>query len=77
MNRPSAPAPAATSWHALLATHTLSRRAPHVPYKESIGTRLRRTTYHYWYHTGESQAAVGRVIDAMFDTIGASIKKVL
>ena len=24
-------------------------------------------------HTGESQAAVGRVIDAMFDTIGASI----
>ena len=26
-------------------------------------------------HTGESQAAVGRVIDAMFDTIGASIAK--
>ena len=26
-------------------------------------------------HTGESQAAVGRVIDAMFDTIAASIKK--
>jgi DNA-binding protein HU-beta len=26
-------------------------------------------------HTGESQAAVGRVIDAMFETIGASIKK--
>ena len=25
--------------------------------------------------TGESQAAVGRVIDAMFDTIAASIKK--
>ena len=24
-------------------------------------------------HTGESQAAIGRVIDAMFDTIGASI----
>lgn len=23
---------------------------------ESIGTMLRRTTYHYWYHTGESQA---------------------
>ena len=26
-------------------------------------------------HTGESQAAVGRVIDAMFHTIAASIKK--
>jgi DNA-binding protein HU-beta len=26
-------------------------------------------------HTGESQAAVGRVIDAMFDTIAASVKK--
>ena len=26
-------------------------------------------------HTGESQAAVGRVIDAMFETIGASIAK--
>ena len=26
-------------------------------------------------HTGESQAAVGRVIDAMIDTIGASIAK--
>jgi hypothetical protein len=23
---------------------------------ESIGTRLLRTTYHYWYHIGESQA---------------------
>ena len=23
---------------------------------ESIGTRLLRTTYHYWFHTGESQA---------------------
>jgi hypothetical protein len=26
------------------------------PDAETIGTRLRRTTYHYWYHTGESQA---------------------
>ena len=26
-------------------------------------------------HTGESQAAVGRVIDAMFDTLGAPIAK--
>ena len=26
-------------------------------------------------HTGESQAAVGRVIDAMFETIAGSIKK--
>jgi hypothetical protein len=41
---------------ATLSTHTIKRIAPHEPYKESIGTRLRRTTYHYWYHTGESQA---------------------
>jgi len=41
---------------ATLATHTLRRTAPHEPYKESLGTRIRRTTYHYWYHTGESQA---------------------
>ena len=41
---------------ATLATHTLSQQKPHKPYKESIGTRLRRTTYHYWYHIGESQA---------------------
>lgn len=41
---------------AALETHTLRRIAPYTPYKESIGTRLRRTTYHYWYHTGESQA---------------------
>jgi DNA-binding protein HU-beta len=26
-------------------------------------------------HTGESQAAVGRVIDAMFETIAGSVKK--
>jgi hypothetical protein len=39
-----------------LATHTMARIKPHQPYKESIGTRLRRTTYHYWYHIGESQA---------------------
>ncbi len=26
------------------------------PDAETIGTRLRRTTYHYWYHLGESQA---------------------
>lgn len=41
---------------AALTTHTLKRVAPHEPYKESLGTRLRRTTYHYWYHLGESQA---------------------
>jgi hypothetical protein len=42
---------------AQLATHTLNARVkPHAPYKESIGTRLHRTTYHYWYHMGESQA---------------------
>jgi hypothetical protein len=26
------------------------------PYPESIGNMLQRTTYHYWYHIGESQA---------------------
>lgn len=26
------------------------------PWRESIGTVMRRMTYHYWYHTGESQA---------------------
>lgn len=41
---------------AALTTHTLKRTAPHEPYKESLGTRVRRTTYHYWYHLGESQA---------------------
>jgi hypothetical protein len=41
---------------ATLAKHTLKRIKPRDPYKESIGTRLRRTTYHYWFHTGESQA---------------------
>jgi hypothetical protein len=39
-----------------LTTHTIKRIKPHGPYKESLGTRLRRTTYHYWYHMGESQA---------------------
>lgn len=38
-----------------LTEHTLRRTAPHEPYKESVGTRLLRTTYHYWYHTGETQ----------------------
>jgi DinB superfamily len=40
---------------AILNTHMM-RRDKDVPYKESIGTQLRRLTYHYWYHTGESQA---------------------
>ena len=26
------------------------------PHPESIGTSLRRVTYHYWFHLGESQA---------------------
>jgi hypothetical protein len=26
------------------------------PHRESIGSVLRRMTYHYWYHIGESQA---------------------
>lgn len=39
---------------AQLKTHSLNKDGN--PYKESIGTRLRRTTYHYWFHMGESQA---------------------
>lgn len=27
------------------------------PYPENIGTVMRRVTYHYWYHIGESLAA--------------------
>ncbi|MEA2525354.1 MAG: hypothetical protein QOF73_2581 [Thermomicrobiales bacterium] len=26
------------------------------PHDETIGTMLQRVTYHYWFHTGESQA---------------------
>ncbi len=26
------------------------------PHRESVGSMLRRTTYHYWYHLGEAQA---------------------
>ena len=26
------------------------------PHRESVGTLVRRMTYHYWYHLGESQA---------------------
>ena len=26
------------------------------PHRESVGSMLRRVTYHYWYHLGESQA---------------------
>jgi uncharacterized damage-inducible protein DinB len=26
------------------------------PVSESLGTLIRRVTYHYWFHTGESQA---------------------
>jgi hypothetical protein len=37
-----------------LATHT--KNAKGEPYKESIGSRILRTTHHYWYHLGESQA---------------------
>ncbi len=36
----------------LLTTPTLDGK----PIFEDIGTLLRRTTYHYWYHTGELQA---------------------
>lgn len=41
---------------AMMASFVPKREAPHEVYKENIGTRIRRTTYHYWYHIGESQA---------------------
>ena len=37
----------------LLETHPVVNGQP-MP--ESLGTLLRRTTYHYWYHIGEIQA---------------------
>lgn len=40
---------------AALLTFSLIGKPPK-PSSESIGTRLLRTTYHYWFHTGESQA---------------------
>lgn len=39
---------------ATLRTHALKKDGG--PYKESFGSQLRRVTYHYWYHTGESQS---------------------
>lgn len=37
----------------LLQTHMIVNGEPH---HQSIGTMLRRVTYHYWYHIGESLA---------------------
>lgn len=31
-------------------------KADGTPLPENVGTMLRRTTYHYWFHLGESQA---------------------
>ena len=39
-----------------LLNHTPRRDKPGTSFGENIGTRLRRTTYHYWFHLGESQA---------------------
>lgn len=56
------------AWHAItqesnafLNTLTSEKLTSHFivngnPVPESIGSMLRRVTYHYWYHTGESQA---------------------
>jgi hypothetical protein len=40
---------------AQLKTHSMRKDKP-IPYVESIGSQMRRVTYHYWYHIGESQA---------------------
>lgn len=37
-----------------LTTHLLNKAGETLP--ESIGSMLRRVTYHYWFHLGESQA---------------------
>jgi len=39
-----------------LAGATLMRRWKREPSQETPGTKLHRTTYHYWFHLGESQA---------------------
>ena len=39
-----------------LAGATLTRRWKAESSRETPGTKLHRTTYHYWYHLGESQA---------------------
>lgn len=56
----------------LLATHS---QVDGQTDPESVGTRLLRTTYHYWYHIGESQAVrqllghtdVGNFVGALGD----------
>jgi len=37
----------------VLTTHKIVNGEPH---PESVGTWLRRMTYHYWYHNGEASA---------------------
>jgi hypothetical protein len=39
-----------------LASAALTRRWKRESSKETPGTKLHRTTYHYWFHLGESQA---------------------
>jgi DinB superfamily len=40
-----------------LTTESLQTRWKREPTTESIGTKLLRMTYHYWFHLGEAQAA--------------------
>ncbi len=49
---------AADGWLDTLTTDLLTTQLPYDerPQPESTGTMLRRMTYHYWYHIGESQA---------------------
>ncbi len=49
---------AADPWLDALTTETLQTFmiVDGKPWEESIGSMLRRVTYHYWYHMGESQA---------------------
>ena len=39
-----------------LTTETMEKVFEGARLRESIGTSLRRLTYHYWFHIGESQA---------------------
>jgi hypothetical protein len=49
---------ASDPWLDTLTTETLREYflVDGKPWREDIGTFIRRTTYHYWYHLGESQA---------------------
>jgi hypothetical protein len=55
-----------------LAGAALTRRWTRESSKETPGTKLHRTTYHYWFHLGESQAIRQMLCDAKLpDFVGS------